>query len=227
METFNWHKEAEKNWDERADFWNQSSEERWEHGNRKTIVPFILKHIPKGSYIADLGCGDGYGSFKLHEAGYRVIGIDFSKEMIEKAKSRGENEHLQFLQGDLTKLPFPDETFSGAMAINSIEWIEKPLEALNEMRRVLKNGHLLCVGLLGPTAAPRMNSYRRLYGEPVICNTMMPWEFEKLAKENGWEIVDGEGVYKSRVTEKLVASLSTELKQALTFMWLFMLRKAE
>jgi ubiquinone/menaquinone biosynthesis C-methylase UbiE len=225
LKTFNWHKEAEKSWDERADFWNQSSEEMWEHGSRKTIVPFILKHIPKGSYVADLGCGDGYGSFKLHQAGYHVVGIDLSKEMIEKAKSRGENERLQFLQGDLTKLPFSDETFSGAMAINSIEWTEKPLEALNEMRRVLKSDHHLCVGLLGPTAAPRINSYRRLYGEPVICNTMMPWEFEKLAQENGWELVDGEGVYKRGVSEKMVANLPTELKQALTFMWLFMLRK--
>jgi ubiquinone/menaquinone biosynthesis C-methylase UbiE len=227
LKTFNWHKEAEKSWDERADFWNQSSEEMWEHGSRKTIVPFILKHIPNGSYVADLGCGDGYGSFKLHQAGYHVVGIDLSKEMIEKAKARGENERLQFLQGDLAKLPFPDETFSGAMAINSIEWTEKPLEALNEMRRVIKRGHYLCVGLLGPTAAPRINSYRRLYDEPVICNTMMPWEFEKLAQENGWEVVDGQGVYKRGVTEGLVASLSPELKQALTFMWLFMLRKVE
>ncbi|WP_044748379.1 class I SAM-dependent methyltransferase [Bacillus alveayuensis] len=227
MKTFNWHKEAEKSWDERADFWNQSSEEMWEHGSRKTIVPFISKYIPKEGYIADLGCGDGYGSWKLSKAGYRVVGIDLSSEMIEKAKVRGESKQLQFCQGDLTKLPFPDETFSGAMAINSMEWTEKPLDALNEIRRVLKSGHLLCVGLLGPTAAPRVNSYRRLYGEPVICNTMMPWEFEKLAQENGWEVVAGQGVYKRGVTDELVATLPTELKQALTFMWLFMLRKIE
>lgn len=225
MNTFNWHKEAEKLWDERADFWNQSSEEMWETGSRKSIVPFMLKHIPEGSYIADLGCGDGYGSHKLSKAGYRVVGVDLSNEMIEKAKRRGENERLTFLQGDLTRLPFSDETFSGLMAINSIEWTEQPLQALNEMKRILKTGHLLCVGLLGPTAAPRINSYRRLYGEPVICNTMMPWEFEQLALENGWELIDGEGVFKRGVRKELVEGLPGELKQALTFMWLFMLRK--
>jgi ubiquinone/menaquinone biosynthesis C-methylase UbiE len=225
MKNFNWHEEAEKRWDERAEFWNQSSEEMWEHGSRKMIIPFISSYIPKGSYVVDLGCGDGYGAFKLYQAGYKVVGVDLSSEMIEKAKARGENEHLQFQQGDLTKLSFADETFSGAMAINSIEWTEEPLKALNEMRRVLKSGHLLCVGLLGPTAAPRVNSYRRLYGEPVICNTMMPWEFEKLALENGWELVADQGVYKRGVTEAAIAHLSRELKQALTFMWLFMLRK--
>jgi len=225
MATFNWHKEAEKLWNERADFWNQNSEEMWDNGSRKTVIPFILKHIPQGGYIADLGCGDGYGSYKLSKAGYRVVGIDLSSEMIERAKARGENHQLLFLQADLSNVPFPDETFSGLMAINSIEWTEQPLQVLNEMRRILKTGHLLCLGILGPTAAPRINSFRRLYGEPVICNTMMPWEFEHLALENGWEIIDGQGVYKRGVSEEMVRPLSTELKQALTFMWLFMMRK--
>jgi ubiquinone/menaquinone biosynthesis C-methylase UbiE len=111
------------------------------------------------------------------------------------------------------------------MAINSIEWTEQPLKALNEMKRVLKTNHLLCLGLLGPTAAPRSNSYRRLYGESVICNTIMPWELAQLAQENGWEVIGGRGVYQQGVREERIAELSTELKQALAFMWLFMLKK--
>ena len=225
MDSFDWHQEAKERWDERADFWNQSSQQMWEQGSRKTIIPFISTHIPKGAYLADLGCGDGYGSIKLNQAGYRVIGIDLSREMIEKAKTKERNEHVSFKQGDLTNLPFSNETFSGLMAINSIEWTEQPLIALNEMKRVLKTGHLLCIGILGPTAAPRSNSYRRLYGEEVICNTMMPWEFEQLATENGWEVVDGCGVYKRGVREEMIAHYPTELKQSLSFMWLFMLRK--
>lgn len=226
MSLFDWQAEAQQRWDERADFWNQSSEEMWERGSRKTIVPFLSKHMKPGIEIADLGCGDGYGSYKLYEAGYRVIGIDLSEEMMKKAKER-EAEGLTFQQGDLTRLPLADEQMSGLMAINSLEWTEKPLDALNEMRRVLKKNGLFCLGLLGPASPPRSNSYRRLYGEPVICNTMMPWECEQLVQENGWEVIGGQGVFLSGVREELTASLSTELKQALTFMWLFMLRKNE
>jgi ubiquinone/menaquinone biosynthesis C-methylase UbiE len=225
MKWFDWHEEAQKQWDERAEFWNQNSEEMWERGSRKTIIPFFAKHVPKGSKVADLGCGDGYGAWKLGQSGYRVVGVDLSPEMIEKAKARGEREHVAFIQGDLTSLPFADETFQGAMAINSLEWTEDPLKALNEMRRVVKKGHFLCVGLLGPTAGPRANSYPRLYGKPVICNTMMPWEFGQLAQENGWDLIDGQGVYKNGVDESLLAGWPLELKQALTFMWLFMLKK--
>ncbi|WP_186577874.1 class I SAM-dependent methyltransferase [Aquibacillus kalidii] len=224
MSDFEWHKEAKLKWEEHADFWYQKSQEMWDHGSRKTIVPFIEKHIPKGSLIGDLGCGDGYGSYKLHKSGYRIIGLDLSDEMIEKAKKRGSKE-LTFMQGDLTDLPFGDESFSGLMAINSLEWTEEPIKALNEMKRVLRTGHYLCVGLLGPTASPRHNSYRRLYGESVICNTLMPWELEKLASENGWDVIDGTGVYKQSVSKDVIGGLSVELKQALTFMWLFCFRK--
>jgi hypothetical protein len=72
---------------------------------------------------------------------------------------------------------------------------------------------------------PRKNSYRRVYGEEVICNTMMPWELEKMAEETGWKVVDGHGVYKREVSEEMVKGLPTDLKQALTFMWVFLLEK--
>ncbi|PYZ94950.1 SAM-dependent methyltransferase [Salipaludibacillus keqinensis] len=225
MSHFDWHKEAKSLWDDKADFWNQSSKDMWETGSRKSIVPFIQKHFPKGSFIADLGCGDGYGTYKLAQAGFRVTGIDLSEEMIEKAKREERNNRITFVQGDLTKLPFEEETFSGLMSINAIEWTEHPLQALKEMHRVLKKDHLLCVGILGPTAAPRANSYNRLYGKTVVCNTLMPWELEQLAQENGWEVIDGQGVFKRGVTDSMVAQLSRELKQSLTFMWLVMLKK--
>jgi hypothetical protein len=78
---------------------------------------------------------------------------------------------------------------------------------------------------LGPTAQPRKNSFQRLYGEKVICNTIMPWELEQLANENGWKTVDGFGVYKKGVKEQHTKSLSKELKQALSFMWFFYCKK--
>jgi ubiquinone/menaquinone biosynthesis C-methylase UbiE len=111
------------------------------------------------------------------------------------------------------------------MAINVLEWTEKPAHVLAEFKRVLKKGGHLCAGILGPTAAPRMNSFNRLYGEETICNTMMPWEFEKLAEESGWKMIGGHGVHKKEVTDENYQGLSDELKQALSFMWVFMLRK--
>ncbi|KHE73222.1 class I SAM-dependent methyltransferase, partial [Halobacillus sp. BBL2006] len=186
---------------------------------------FIKKQINKGAHIADLGCGDGYGSYKLFKEGYRVTGLDLSEDMINRANDRLETEGLSFVQGDLTKLPFQDESFDGLMAVNSLEWTEVPFDGLEEMKRVLKPGGKLCIGILGPTAMPRVNSYRRLFGDEVICNTMMPWELEKMAEETGWAVVDGHGVYKRDVDIGEIDHLPDDLKQALTFMWVFAFQK--
>ncbi|MDQ0245377.1 SAM-dependent methyltransferase [Bacillus fengqiuensis] len=225
MTDFEWHEEARKQWDDRAGFWNKNSEEMWTSGSRKTIIPFLKPYIQKGSFIIDAGCGDGLGSYLLAKKGYRVTGVDLSNEMIEKAKARTDIDSLSFVQGDLTNLPLEEKSADAVMAINSLEWTEKPIDALNELKRIVKEKGHACIGVLGPTAHPRVNSYRRLYGEEVIMNTMMPWEFEQLATENGWIVIDGHGVYKRGVNEKMLGSLPKELQQSLTFMWVFMLQK--
>jgi len=223
--TFNWHQEAAKQWDERAEFWNQRSQTMWDEGSRKTIIPFLKNHLSPGNSVADLGCGDGYGSYKLYKEGYEVTGVDLSKDMIERAVKRLQTEGLAFTQGDLTKLPFASESFDGIMAVNSLEWIEVPHQGLEEMKRILRPGGKLCIGILGPTAMPRINSYRRVYGEKVICNTMMPWELAKLAEETGWKYTEGQGVYKRGVDENQIAHMDEDLKQSLTFMWIFIFEK--
>jgi ubiquinone/menaquinone biosynthesis C-methylase UbiE len=223
MSRSEWHTNAKSRWDTNADNWHSRSVEMWSTGSRKAIIPFFLKSVEKGMNVGDLGCGDGYGSYLLHQNGYNVTGMDFSEKMVEIAKHH-EMKDLRFFQGDLIQLPFNDNELGAVMAINSIEWTESPLQALTELERVVMKGGYICIGLLGPTAHPRDNAYPRLLGEEAICNTMMPWELERLAEDKGWKKIDEEWVYKKGVAESLTKSLTNELKQALTFMTLFMFR---
>ncbi|MDQ0272034.1 class I SAM-dependent methyltransferase [Cytobacillus purgationiresistens] len=225
MGQFEWAKESEKQWGERADGWNSRSEEMWESGSRKDIAPFFIKHLNDGSKVCDLGCGDGYGSLKLASSGFEVTGIDVAEVMVQKARTVNKGQSATFIKGDIASLPFQDEDFDGILAINSLEWTEKPLLVLEEIKRVLKPGGLACVGILGPTSGPRQNSFPRLYGEEVICNTIMPWEFEALALQMDFNKVDELGVYKKAAEQLSKGALPIELKQALSFMWVFLLRK--
>lgn len=222
-----WHEKAKKQWDEQATVWGKSSQNYWDEGSRKKVIPFFEKYVPKESAVLDVGCGDGYGSFKLWEKGYHVTGVDLSDEMIALSRERKtvEMDGLAFLQADMLHLPFKDASFDSVIAITSIEWAEVPSVALEKLIQVVKPSGYLCIGILGPTAMPRVNSYNRVYGEDVIMNTMMPWELRRLAKEYGLNIVGSEGIYKRGVKLEMIESLSEELKQALSFMWLFMLKK--
>ncbi|WP_045524200.1 class I SAM-dependent methyltransferase [Neobacillus niacini] len=222
MNNFKWVDEAEKQWDERAETWHSNSKEMWETGSRKDIIPFLTKHLAAGASICDLGCGDGYASYKLATKGFQVTGVDLSEQMLEKARERANATSAQFLKVDISSVPVDSDTFEAIMAINSLEWTENPLSVLLEMKRLVKKDGLICIAILGPTAMPRINSYRRLYGEKVICNTMMPWELGKLAEENGLVKVDEIGVYKRGADKLPLEKLSLDLKQALTFMWVFM-----
>lgn len=223
--SFNWSKKAQEQWDNQAGFWNEKSAGMWDNGSRKEIIPFIENHLEKGSSILDIGCGDGYGTQKLHKAGYNATGVDLSEEMISLAREQAENKPVSFFQADINDLPFEGKSFDGIMCINVLEWTENPGKALQNLRGAVKKDGVLCIGLLGPTAGPRTNSYPRLHGKKTICNTMMPWEFNKLASENKLNYLDGFGVYKKDVKEQHYKGLPMELKQALTFMWVFMLQK--
>lgn len=222
---FDWKKVVTNTWDNNAEDWDQRSEKMWEQGSRKTILPFVQSHFEIKQHVLDVGCGSGYGSLKLQQAGYDVTGVDISEEMIRLAKQKRSNENIRFQQADINDLPFADATFDAMLSINVIEWTKVPEVALNEMTRVLKSGGLLCVGVLGATAGPRQHSYPRVYGKDVMQNTMMPWEFVRLAKEKGYELVAEQGVWKKEMDNVDPETLPTIMQQAVSFMWLFMLQK--
>ncbi len=225
--SFDWQKKAQKEWDDQASFWSERSKNMWDSGSRKDIIPFIQKHIKLGSRIIDIGCGDGYGTNKLKKSGYEATGIDISMKMVDLARQQFNDTGIRFQQGDVNQLPYPDNYFDGGMVINVLEWTDNPSKSLKEIKRILTNNGVLCVGILGPTAGPRAHGYPKIYGENVILNAMMPWEFLQLAKESGFKLLDSYGVYKREVKEQHVNGLSRQLKQALSFMWVFMLRKIE
>src|SRR3989344_49475 len=56
--------------------------------------------------ILDLGCGTGNHDFVLGKRGYKVTGVDFSKEMvaIAKEKNKREKNKIDFLKGDIRKI---------------------------------------------------------------------------------------------------------------------------
>ena len=86
MTKFNWHESAEKKWDSSAEFWNQNSQEMWDSGVEYNYSVFE-QYVKKEAEVLDVGCGDGYGTYKLSRTGYKAVGVDLSEVMIQKGRS--------------------------------------------------------------------------------------------------------------------------------------------
>jgi len=99
-----------------------------------------------GGPVADVGCGPGYVTGYLHDAGVDVFGIDLSPEMI--AIARRDYPHLRFEVGTMTDLALADDSVTGIVAFWSV--IHVPDHAVpgvfEQFRRVLRSQGLLLVG---------------------------------------------------------------------------------
>jgi SAM-dependent methyltransferase len=95
--------------------------------------------------VADLGCGPGHVTRFLADQGVVAVGLDLSPGMI--AEARRLNPDLEFLEGDMRALPWPDATLGGLAALYSILHLRRPQlpAAFREMRRVLKPGGLALI----------------------------------------------------------------------------------
>jgi ubiquinone/menaquinone biosynthesis C-methylase UbiE len=79
-------------------------------------IPFYLSMAEKyGSPILELACGTGRVALKLAEAGYEVVGVDATKQMLNVARAKARNlpdnvrSPVSFLKGDITDLDLQQE----------------------------------------------------------------------------------------------------------------------
>lgn len=99
-----------------------------------------------GNLILDAGCGVGEDCKYVEQKGFKAIGIDFSKGMLEIAKQKYPQGNFQLM--DMQNIKFPSNTFDGIMSNCSLFHIprEQLKQVLVEFRRVLKEeGKLLII----------------------------------------------------------------------------------
>src|SRR5919112_1057602 len=69
-------------------------------------VPFFLGHLPrKAQRVLELACGTGRAAIPIAQAGHRVVGVDFARDMLEIARRKRDavglaDRQLRLLHGD-------------------------------------------------------------------------------------------------------------------------------
>lgn len=109
-------------------------------GDRATVQS-LLALLPQTWVVADIGCGTGNAAEVLAPLVAKVIAIDQSDAMLAAAQKRLEGvTNVEFLRGDVEKLPLKNASVDAAVCVLVLHHIEDPTVACAEMARVLKPG---------------------------------------------------------------------------------------
>lgn len=124
---------------------------------------------PGGSAL-DVACGSGKLTAELAKiagGGGRVVGLDFSPQMLEVACR--DHPGIEFIEGDALSLPFANGEFDASTIAFGLRNLADPVRGLGEMTRVIKpGGRAVVLEFVRPPKTLAGSAYR------VYLRTLLP-----------------------------------------------------
>lgn len=134
--------------------------EEYTHGHHESVLrthtwrtvdnsaAYLVPELRPGLRLLDVGCGPGTITVDLARRlnPGQVVGVDISAEVVERAAALAYDEgvaNASFRTGDIYALDFADESFDIVHAHQVLQHVANPVNAIREMRRVLKPGGVL------------------------------------------------------------------------------------
>lgn len=155
--------------------------------------PVAIASIKEGEVVLDLGSGAGFDSFlaarKVGTKG-KVIGVDMTDEMLEKAREnaeKGDYPNVEFRKGDIEDLPVEDNSIDVIISNCVINLAPDKEKVFREAYRVLKVGGRLMasdVVLIKPLPEELKNDNELLVG--CISGAILKEDYLKLLEEAGF-----------------------------------------
>lgn len=106
----------------------------------------------------DLGAARGVIAGELAKAGFWVSGVEYDQKLVEEWQKTPHHADVHIVQGDGRNLPYQENEFDGALALEVLEHIADSEQVLAELARVIKPGGKLVIGV--PTAWTERIFYR-------------------------------------------------------------------
>ncbi|MFV0387716.1 MAG: class I SAM-dependent methyltransferase [Pyrinomonadaceae bacterium] len=148
----------------------------------------LFAKIPNGSRLLEIGAGTGV-NFQFHNVAKLSVATDLSFEMLSKATDK--TEFTTLVQADAHKLPFSENAFDVAIATLVFCSIKNPIDALNELARVLTpNSPILLIehvrpsGLLGFLFDVVNRPLVVIFSENICMNTETLIRYSQIRIEN-------------------------------------------
>jgi demethylmenaquinone methyltransferase/2-methoxy-6-polyprenyl-1,4-benzoquinol methylase len=128
--------------------------------------------VPPGGRALDVACGTGDLALELRQqvAGARVVGVDFTREMLARASTRGQGAGISWVLADAMRLPFADDSFDATVSAFALRNVTSIPAAFAEMLRVVRPGGRVANLEI---AQPRLPLFRRLFA--LYFYRLVPW----------------------------------------------------
>lgn len=158
--------------------------------------PVALASLKEGETVLDLGSGAGFDCFlasnKVGKNG-KIIGVDMTPEMVEKARKnagKGHYENVEFRLGEIENLPIPDNSVDAVISNCVINLAQNKRRAFSEAFRVLKpTGRIMIsdIVLLEPLPDAIRNSIEAYVG--CVAGASLKDEYIKIIEAEGFQNV--------------------------------------
>lgn len=158
-------------WSSIAEKYDSTVSETGDQSQQLIINPIVEEFLGdlKGKVILDAGCGNGYWSRRMAKTAQRVVGVDFTPELIEHAKRRGVPNNVQFLLGNLARTTFLDNSFDTVLLNMVVLDLVDLSSVIHEIGRVTKDSGYVVVSTTHPCFEnpPHTQSVRDVHGNKV------------------------------------------------------------
>lgn len=180
-------------------------------------VPTEYAGLKKGDTVVDLGSGAGNDVFVARsivgEEG-KVIGLDFTQEMIDKAnanKTKTGYTNVEFKIGEIESMPFKNDFADVVISNCVLNLVPDKRKAFKEIHRILKSGAHFCVSdivLKGELPAGLKKSAEMYAG--CVAGALQQEEYLGIIKETGFTNIE---VKRTKVIELPDAVLKEYLNE--------------
>ena len=118
----------------RSDFWKDKLAQG---------LPWVLEGVPLGANVLEIGPGPGFTTEIIKGDCDNLTVLEIDPKYVKALKEKFKGDKIRVFEGDATKLPLPDKTFSSVVAFTMLHHIptqEMQNKVFKEAFRILNSG---------------------------------------------------------------------------------------
>jgi ubiquinone/menaquinone biosynthesis C-methylase UbiE len=173
-----------------------SYDQRW-RGYVDATLEAVVRSVHFQGYerVLDLACGTGELERLLltRWPDLQITGVDLSAGMLRQASAKLKDASALWVLAEATHLPFPDGTFDYAICASSFHYFSEPLQALQEIRRVLHpGGRLILVDWCDDYLSCKLCGLWLRLTNRAFCKTYSLRTCKALLNRSGFEVIQAD-----------------------------------